>query len=64
MGMNKGMVIFIRVDNLDYVYSRFSIHRQAITHIHELREQRKFISICIDLDLVVWGFEGNREKIF
>ena len=32
-GMSKGTVIFVKVDKLDQVYSRFSIHRQAITQI-------------------------------
>ena len=27
LGMSKGNVIFVRVDNLEYIYSRFLLHR-------------------------------------
>jgi len=26
VGLSKGMIIFVRVDNLDHIYARFSIH--------------------------------------
>ena len=37
LGMSKGTIIFVRVDNLEYIYSRFSIHRQGIEHVTEIR---------------------------
>lgn len=31
IGLSKGTVLFVRVNDLDHIYSRFSIHRQAVT---------------------------------
>ena len=58
------MVLFVKVDNLDFIYARFSIHRQAVTQIHELRQHRLFLSICDELSLNIWGFQNGREKIY
>ena len=30
IGLNKGTVIFVKVNNLSHIYARFSIHREAI----------------------------------
>jgi len=27
VGMNKGMILFVKMNNLDFIHSRFSIHR-------------------------------------
>lgn len=59
-GMSKGSVIFVKVDKLEQVYARFSIHRQAITHIEEVYEHNKFVSICEEMNLNIWGFKEER----
>jgi hypothetical protein len=30
IGLSKGTVIFVKVNNLSHIYARFSIHREAI----------------------------------
>lgn len=30
IGLSKGMIVFVRVDNLDHIYARFSIHQSAV----------------------------------
>ncbi len=37
LGMSKGTIVFVRVDNLEYIYSRFAIHRQGIEHLTEIQ---------------------------
>ena len=39
-------MVFISVDKIDFVYARFSIHRQAVELIQEMPENEKFISMC------------------
>lgn len=38
IGLSKGTVIFVKVNNLSHIYARFSIHREAVTHIAEIKE--------------------------
>lgn len=38
IGLSKGTVIFVKVNNLSHIYARFSIHREAITYIAEIKE--------------------------
>jgi hypothetical protein len=64
IGLNKGTIIFVKVDNLEAIYARFSIHRQAICHIHELKEAKVFISICEEMNMNIFGFENGREKVY
>ena len=53
VGLSKGTVLFVRVNNLDHIYARFSIHRQAVTQIHEVKERKIFLSICEELHLII-----------
>jgi hypothetical protein len=45
-GLSKGTVVFISVDKIDFIYARFSIHRQAVELIEEMPSNEKFISMC------------------
>ena len=51
--MSKGTIIFVKCNKLDQVYSRFSLHRQAITHIKEMYDCGHFVSMCEELSLNV-----------
>ena len=64
IGLSKGTIVFVRVNNLDHIYSRFSLHRQAVEQIHELRQHKVFLSICEELILKIWGFDGHREEVY
>jgi hypothetical protein len=61
LGLSKGTVIFIDVQNLERVYARFSFHRQAINLIKELPKVKKFITTCEEMNIAVWGFSNNRS---
>ena len=61
IGLSKGMIVFVRVDNLDHIYARFSIHQSAVLQVHELPECKTFLSICKENTLNIWGFDDNRE---
>ena len=45
--------MFVKVDNLEVIYARFSIHRQAIQQIYEMPSVSKFLSICEEMILNV-----------
>ena len=56
--------MFISVESLDVIYSRFSIHRQSILQIFEIKQSHKFISICQELSLHIWGFTQGKAQIY
>ena len=35
IGLSKGSVIFVKIDQIETIYARFNIHKQQIEHIHE-----------------------------
>lgn len=37
-GLSKGSVIFVKVTKIEHIYARFSVHKQQIDHIHELKK--------------------------
>ena len=64
LGMSKGTIIFVRVDNLEYIYSRFSIHRQSIDHLTEIRSQQRIVTMCSEYIISLWGFVGGKLHVF
>ena len=46
LGLSKGSIIFVKVDELDVIFARFSVHRQKIEHIAEMGDHRGIASIC------------------
>ena len=59
LGLSKGTVIFLAVDQIDTIYARFFFHRQAITSIVEIPEHQKFVSICVEMNIALWGFQNQ-----
>ncbi len=64
MGLSKGTLVFISVDNLEQVYARFSIHRQQIDQIYEVPKYGKIISVCHELVLNIWGFANGVAHVY
>jgi hypothetical protein len=62
IGLSKGTVIFVKVNNLSHIYARFSIHREAICQVNEVRDQGIFLSICEENILQIWGFEMQAKE--
>lgn len=62
-GLSKGAVIFVRLDNLEYIYARFAVHRQEIRQLTEIRSQNRMISMCAEFKLAIWGFDRTRMKL-
>jgi WD40 repeat protein len=63
MGLAKGTVIFLPIDQIDLIYARFSFHRQPITTIHQIHGTRNFLSICEELTICIWGFKDHRSQV-
>lgn len=57
------MVIFVRVDNLDHIYARYSIHQTAVLQVHEMTECETFLSICEANKLCIWNFQQPDGKV-
>ena len=62
-GLDKGSVIFIPIDEPDRVYTRMTVHHEAIRHIKEMPSQQTFITICDEKIMTIWkfDFEGNEK---
>eukprot|EP00347_Sterkiella_histriomuscorum_P010595 403375671 len=58
-GLSKGTVVFISVDNLELIYSRFSIHRQAIEQIYEIKQYHKMVTLCQELSFNIYRPIGD-----
>ena len=63
IGLSKGTILFVKVNNMDHIFARFSIHRQAVKQIHEIREHKVFLSICEEDTLSIWGFEKGKDSL-
>jgi hypothetical protein len=63
IGLSKGTVIFVKVNNLSHIFARFSIHREAVMQINEIREIGTFLSICKENILKIWGFNEGENKL-
>lgn len=61
IGLSKGTVIFVKMDNLSHIYARFSIHREAILQLNEIKDQEVFLSICEENILQIWGFDDQSK---
>ena len=46
IGLSKGSVIFVQVDNIEKIYARFNVHKQQIEHIHEMKRNKCILTIC------------------
>ena len=66
VGLSKGTIVFVRVDNINHIFARFSIHRQAVTQISEIKKDKVFMSICEENNLKIWGFNSilKREEVY
>ena len=60
MGLSKGSVIFVHVKKIDYIYARFSVHKQQIDHIYEMKKEKAIVTMCQENELKIWGFVDNR----
>ena len=64
MGLSKGSVIFVKVQQLSLIYARFSVHKQGILHVHEMKKEKAIITMCEDNELKIWGFKDNMMQIW
>ena len=64
LGTSKGMILFLEVDIIETIYARFFFHRQAITHVTEIPKHQKFVTICVENYICVWGFKDIKSHIF
>ena len=60
MGLSKGSVVFVHMHKLGEIYARFSVHKQQIEHIQELKQQKCMLTVCAENEMKIWGFEEGR----
>lgn len=46
LGMSKGSIIILHTNKMDQIYSRFTIHREAVVFVRYLPNTKTFISLC------------------
>lgn len=63
LGLSKGAIIFLHVNQLDRVFCRFTIHRAAITAIKYLPKTKCFISICQEFLFKVWKLNNVTKSV-
>jgi len=61
LGLSAGTVIFLQVDQIDLIYARVSVHREAVRHICEIDQKGAFVSVCAANQMCVWNF--NKQKL-
>ena len=55
-GLSKGGVVFCPVDQTDVIYTRISVHQDAVLHLCEVPKHEAFVSICEAHTIYVWKF--------
>lgn len=63
LGFSKGTFVFVHVKDIETIYARFSIHRQAICKIQQLNSG-VFLSICAELTMNLWGFSSKNIVVY
>lgn len=63
LGLSKGAVVFLSVKELERIYARFFFHRSAIVKVVELPKRQKFITICAEMNISIWGFKDLRSHV-
>lgn len=63
LGLSKGSVIFLAVNEIDKIYARFFFHRAAIIRIVEMPKRQKFITVCQEMNICLWGFKDFRTQV-
>ena len=64
MGLSKGSVIFVRVNHIEHIYARFSVHKQQIDHILEFKKEKCILTLCQENLLQIWGFVDRHMQIW
>lgn len=62
LGLSKGSVVFVPVDDIENIYARFFFHRAAIKHIVEMPKHNKFVTICEEYNISLWGFSEENYR--
>jgi len=63
LGLSKGSVVMLHVKQLNQVYCRFTIHREAIVIIKYLPKTKMFVSFCTENNLKVWRVQNKERKV-
>lgn len=58
LGMSKGTVLFVASDELDKIYTRVSLHREAVVQVKQIVGTEHFISVCEANTLCIWTLEN------
>ena len=62
LGLSAGTVIFLQVDEIDLIYARVSVHREAVQRICEVDQKGVFVSVCAATQITVWNFNGQKLR--
>ena len=63
LGLSQGGIIFLSVENPNRIYTRVSVHRDAVSHICEIKKNRSFVSISQHNEIKIWRFGDNKLEV-
>ena len=63
LGLSQGGIIFLSVENPDKIYTRVSVHRDAVCQICEIKKNRSFVSISQHNEIKIWRFGEDKLEV-
>ena len=61
LGLSKGTILIFHVAQLNQLYCRFTVHREAVEVIKYLPNTKAFVSICKEGNLAFWEIAEDRK---
>jgi hypothetical protein len=63
MGMSKGCIILVHTRKLQQIYSRFTVHREAVEYVRYLPNAKTFVSVSTEQDFCIWKLNKEEKSI-
>lgn len=60
LGLDQGTIVICDVDSMTEVYARITPHKNAVTHVAEVKVRDVFVSVCSGNTLCVWRLENDQ----
>jgi hypothetical protein len=61
-GLSQGGIIFCPIQNPDKIYTRVSVHRDAVKHIAEIEREKSFVSVSEFNEMKIWKFGDSSSS--
>lgn len=62
-GLSKGSIVFVHIRKMNQLFSRFTIHREAVEIIRYLPLSKTFVSVCKEYNICFWKINNEIKNI-